>query len=271
MSGSASAIYCGEVMHHRVRPCRHRFRYRVFSLLVDLDEVEALHRRLRLLSCNRYNVLSFFERDHGPGDGTPLRGWVEEQLAVAGLSRSPATIRLLCYPRLLGYVFNPLAVYFCYDHDGGAVAILYQVSNTFGQRHTYLIPVDSDASGPVRQQCEKAFYVSPFNDVVGSYRFTVDLPAETVKLVIHQRDATGPFFHASFAGHRREIDDSTLFRALLSYPLMTLKVIAGIHWEALRLWRKGMRIIPRPAPPPDPVTVVAPMAAGGAMDRGTRL
>lgn len=264
MTTAASALYFGQVVHQRVRPRRHRLSYRVFSMLIDLDELETLPLRLRLFSHNRFNLFSFFDRDHGPGDGSRLRRWVEEQLARGGVALDDGAVRLLCYPRILGYVFNPLSVYFCYGRSGEPVAILYEVSNTFGQRHTYLVPVGGDPRGPVRQECAKAFYVSPFNKVEGCYRFRIDPPADKVSVVINHGDEAGLILHASFTGRHESLTDGVLLRAFLRYPLMTLKVIAGIHWEALRLWRKGLRIIPRAAPPSEPVTIVG--APGSTRD-----
>ncbi len=145
----ASCLYVGEVVHQRVRPSRHRLRYRVFSALLDLDELPQLDRRLRLFGHNRLNIFSFLDRDHGDGTGAPLRPWVEHHLERAGIELAGGAIRLLCYPRLFGYVFNPLSVYFCHRADGALAAMIYEVNNTFGERHSYLIPVDGvDAVRP---------------------------------------------------------------------------------------------------------------------------
>ena len=171
MSEWHSALYFGEVMHQRVRPRRHRLRYRVFFLFADLDELGSLSRRLRLFSYNKFNLFSFLDRDHGPSDGSSLRHWVERHLAEAGIDLEGGPIRLLCFPRVLGYVFNPLTVYFCYRRGGEIAAVLYEVNNTFGERHTYLVPVDADGSGPLSHHCEKNLYVSPFNAVEGGVQF----------------------------------------------------------------------------------------------------
>ena len=256
MNGSASALYFGDVVHQRVRPCRHRLRYRVFFLLVDLDELDTLPRRLRIFSRNRFNLFSFYDRDHGPGDGRPLRPWVERQLAAAAVDLEGGAIRLLCFPRMLGYVFNPLTVYFCHRPDGEPAAILYEVNNTFGERHTYLVPVAPGSAPVLRHRCEKRFYVSPFNAVDGGYSFVVKPPADAVTVVINQSDHAGPLLHATLAARRAPLTRSALLATFVRYPLMTLKVIAGIHWEALRLWRKGLRLVDRPQPPAHPVTVV---------------
>lgn len=250
---TTSALYFGQVMHRRLRPTRHRLRYRVFSLLVDLDRLPELHRRLRLFSYNRFNLFSLFDRDHGPGESRPLRPWIESHLSAAGLAADGGPILLLCYPRVMGYVFNPLSTFFCYRRDGRLSAMVYEVNNTFGERHSYVIPAGDGV--PHAQRCEKQFYVSPFNAPNGTYRFHVVPPGADVSIVIRHADASGPLLDAWFHGRRVDLTDRGLAAAWVRYPLMTLKVMAGIHFEAFRLWRKGLRPVPRPRPPLEPVTI----------------
>lgn len=239
-----SGVYEGAVYHRRLRPKVHAFRYRVFSLLLDLDELPLLHRRLRFFSHNRWNLFSFLDRDHGIDRTGTLSDWVHERLRTVGIEIPVRRIALLCYPRIFGYVFNPLSVYFCHRADGHLVAVIYEVANTFGERHAYVIPNDgpgaADEQGVVRQSCLKAFYVSPFNDVSGRYTFKVLPPAETVSIHIDQEDSAGKLFQAGFTGRRAAISDRTLLGLALRHPLMTLKVIAAIHWEAFRLLIKGV-------------------------------
>lgn len=238
-------LYTGHVVHQRLKPKRHRLSYRVFCLLLDLDQLVETCRGLRLLSYNSLNVFSFFDRDHGPRDGTALRPWVVARLRAAGIADDVAHVRLLCYPRLLGYVFNPLSVYFCYRPDGRVAALLYEVHNTFGEAHTYVIGVDDAATGPLRHSCTKAMYVSPFIPMEARYAFSIEPPRDIVKVVINESDADGPLLHASFVGRQAPLSDAMLLRCFFRYPLMTLKVIAGIHWQAFRLWRKGVPLVPR--------------------------
>ena len=255
----ASALYEGVVTHNRLRPKRHKLRYSVFSFLLDLDEIDDLAARLRLFSRNRFNLFSFHDRDHADGAVQNLRTRLEAILAEHDLADCASRIELLCYPRLLGFVFNPLSVYFCYRADGGLGAVLYEVSNTFGDRHSYLIPVGSgaiDDKGVLRQSCAKGFYVSPFIDMVADYHFRIRIPGENLAVAIRETDARGAFLNAAFVGDRNALSDRKLFGAFIRYPLMTLKVVAGIHWEALHLWRKGMTFHKRPAPPQRPVTYV---------------
>ncbi|MFC7454223.1 DUF1365 domain-containing protein [Insolitispirillum peregrinum] len=253
-----SGAYVGSVMHQRHQPTAHRLQYRVFSLYLDIDELGQLDRTLRWFSFNRFNLFSLFDRDHGAADGSALRPWVEEQLNRAGISATGGRIGMLCYPRLFGFVFNPLTVFFCHDADDRLTAVLYEVRNTFGQRHTYLLPVSDPASSVVRHGCDKRFYVSPFISMDAHYDFRILVPGEKTILAIHETNAGGALLDARFIGHRRELTDRTLIRLLLTHPLMTLKVVAGIHWEALKLWRKGMPFFSRPSPPPEAVTIVPP-------------
>lgn len=263
-----SALYEGVVMHRRLRPRRHRLAYRVFSLLVDLDELPELGRRLRLFSHNRFNLLSVHDADHGPGDGGDLRAWIGATLAEAGIEagiEAGGRVEMLCYPRILGYAFNPLTVYFCRRSDGRLAAILYQVTNTFDERHCYLLPAGPDAAGVVRHACAKRFYVSPFIGMDATYRFRVlappgleqaDQDTGRISVVIDEADEAGTLLCASFTGRRRALGDRALLSALARHPLMAVKVIAGIHWEALRLWLKGVPLHPRPRPPSTLVSTV---------------
>ncbi|CAO3362167.1 DUF1365 domain-containing protein [Azospirillum palustre] len=266
----ASGLYVGSVMHHRVKPVRHRLSYRVFSLLADLDELPRLDRELRLFAHNRFGLLGFRDRDFGPlGGESPLPGgereikglkqWAEGQLAAAGIEGG-GPVRLLCFPRVLGFVFNPLCVWFCHRRDGTLAAIIHEVSNTFGQRHAYLIPAAAGPDGLVRQSCDKGFYVSPFMDMETAYHFRIRPPGglagEPMAVSIRQTDAEGPVLHAALTARRVELTDPAILRAWARHPLMTAKVVAGIHWEALHLWRKGLAIRPRPPAPAHPVTIV---------------
>jgi DUF1365 family protein len=238
-----SGIYHGTVFHRRLRPKRHELRYAVFSLLLDLDELPELDAKLRGFGHNRWQICSFLDRDHGDGRVGGLRHWVEQRLREAGIAESGLRIAVLCYPRILGYVFNPLSVYFCRRADGTLVAMLYEVNNTFGDRHTYVLPVapETAEASLIRQDAEKRMHVSPFNRVVGRYDFSIRPPAADVSVGIVYRDDEGPLLVATFAGDRTPLDSRHLAAALLRHPLMTLKVVAGIHWEALRLLLKGVR------------------------------
>jgi DUF1365 family protein len=247
---SRSGIYEGWVMHRRLRPKVHRFKYRVFSLLLDLDELAVLDRSLRLFGWNRRALFSFRDRDHGPAGCRDLRGWLDGLLAGAGLPPGGRK-RVLCYPRILGHVFNPLSVWFCDDDDGVLKAIIYEVHNTYDEGHCYVLPVaDGDLA---RHEVEKDFYVSPFLTKNCRYHFRIAPPGEKVAVAIHQTEDGAAILNASFAGERRALTDGTLLRMALRYPLMTLKVVAAIHFEAVRLMLKGIRRQPH-APLSEPGT-----------------
>jgi len=239
-----SAMYAGTVAHSRLRPRKHKLRYRVFSLLLDLDEVGALSRRLKLFGHNRAAVFSLHDKDHGNGDGR-LRQWALAQVAAAGLKLKVPNIAMLCYPRIFGYVFNPLTVYFCRDNDE-LKAILYEVHNTFGEKRTYVIRVIPDAEA-LEQRCAKELYVSPFMPMDCVYHFHIEPPGERVVISIRETDPCGLLLCASFAGERQELTDATLRHALFAYPLMTLKVMGAIHLEALKLWFKRVKYVRREA------------------------
>ncbi|WP_346892288.1 DUF1365 family protein [uncultured Roseibium sp.] len=253
-----SALYAGEVIHNRLRPKVHKLRYRVFSLLLDLDELEGLNRKLKLFGHNRRAVFSFHDSDHGSGERNGLKDWVRDQLENAGLWSPEMRIAVLCYPRIFGYAFNPLTVYFCRTADGELRAILYEVSNTFHERHTYVIPTGTGRDGQYRHECAKEMYVSPFIPMDCRYRFRIAPPSERVLIAINEADTEGPLLHASFSGRRRPLSDRTLLKALTTYPLMTLKIMGAIHFEALLLWLKGISVYRhRAATRPIDTTVVA--------------
>jgi DUF1365 family protein len=250
-----SSLYVGTVMHRRIRPRSHHFRYRAFWLLVDLDELPFLSETLWLFSHNRPGVFSLYDTDHGDGNTTPLRLQIDRQLGEVGLDIGDGRVRLLCMPRTLGYVFNPLSVYFCHHADGTLAALVYQVHNTFGERHSYVIPVTTGC-GAVHQQCEKSFYVSPFMEMNLHYDFRIIVPDEQIAVGMRVATPEGLLFNAALAARRKELSDGTLIRLCLTFPLLTLKVIAAIHWEALRLWLKGIPYRPRPAALESMISVV---------------
>jgi len=255
----ASCIYQGVVMHRRTRPRQHKLSYDVTSFLLDLDELPDLDKHVSGFSYNRFGLFSFHDRDHGPGIDAPLRPWVEQHLAQAGIDIADGPIRLLCYPRTLGYVFNPLSVYYCYRKIAGdekLAAILYEVTNTFRERHSYLIPVDAGREGVIEQTCAKELYVSPFIGMEMTYNFRIKAPGAELALAIHEGDKDGTLLYASFSGKREPLTSRTSLTSFLRFPLLTLKVIGGIHWEALKLWLKGVPLVRHPAPPHEPVSII---------------
>ncbi|MBA8879955.1 DUF1365 domain-containing protein [Phyllobacterium myrsinacearum] len=262
MSAFLSAIYTGRVTHRRMRPKRHFLRYRMFYMLLDIDEIKGIALTNRWFSHNRFNLFSFFDRDHGSkfdaaAGCSDLRAYVENHLREARMVPDGGPIKLMTMPRILGYVFNPLSVYFCHDVNGTLKALIYEVNNTFGQRHSYVFQLDDTDDGkPLHQECRKEFYVSPFMDMALDYDFTITRPSSSASVVINASDQDGLIIATAFAGQRREFSDWNLLKLFFGYPLLTLKVIAGIHWEALWIRVKGVRIKPRPQTPIQTRTII---------------
>jgi len=259
-----SALYVGHVMHHRLRPRVHRLRYRLFSVLLDLDDIDALSSRLRLFSRGRFNLFGFYDRDHGDGTEVPLRAQAEALLTRAQISHG-GPIRILTMPRLLGFAFNPLIVWFCYDRAERLCAIIYEVHNTFGERHSYVLPVAPDPGDDVQQDIAKRFHVSPFLPMAMDYAFRVQPPGDTLSIAITARDAEGPVLFAIQRARRRVLTDAALLRVAFTHPLLTLKVVVGIGWEAACLWIKRVPVHDH-APQDHTVTFANPPVANSPME-----
>ncbi|WP_062267664.1 DUF1365 domain-containing protein [Endozoicomonas arenosclerae] len=239
-----SAVYWGQLMHNRIRPRKHRFSYRVASWLIDLDELSSLDKHLKLFSVDRFNLLSFYQKDFGDGSGRDLKVQTEELLAAHDVP-APSQTLMFCYPRVLGYAFNPLTVYYCFSSDQKLLSLIYEVTNTFGERHSYVIPAEKAEEGQMlfHQAVEKKLHVSPFFKTDCQYGFRVQLPGKTMKLAINLNDADGKLFAAVFKGDRQVLSDFNILRQLLVLPLQAIKVILAIHWEALRLFLKGVKVV----------------------------
>ena len=243
------AIYSGTVTHRRLEPMGHRFRYRTYSLLVDVDRIDFLSARTKLLSHNRWNLFSIHDKDYGPRDGSPLRPWIDRNLAAAGIDLEGGTVRLLTFPRILGYTFNPLTIWFCHHSDGSLRAVLHEIHNTFGQNHSHLVPIDTADALPLRHSFAKELHVSPFFDQEGTYTFTLRPPTERFSVSIDYRVDDVRVLKATMATQRDPLTSRNLLRVFVTHPLLTLKVTAGIHWHALLLWAKGAKYRPVPQPP----------------------
>ena len=251
MSSPISCLYRGEVVHRRLAPLRHELRYSVYNLFADIDELPALSKRLKLFSYNGFNLFSISDRKFGPGDGTPIREYVWSLVKAAAAGQGVARVFMFCYPSVLGYVFNPLTVYYGFDSSDQLRLMIYEVNNTFGERHSYVIPVDETC----HQSCDKKFFVSPFNNVEGHYDFNIQTPGDNLKLGILLTNSQGLCLNAWFSGEKQALTDVALFRSFLGLPFLPLKVIGGIHWEAVKLLIKGMRLVKHPAPIDPPITI----------------
>ena len=235
-------------MHERLRPRHHKFVYPIFTWLFDLDRLGRLDGRLRLFSVERANLFSFYNADHGARDGSDLRPWVEAELEKASVDRKASRICLLAMPRFLGYVFNPLSIYYCFDADERLFAAVYEVKNTFGEQHVYVLTVDESsgkANTGYRHQCDKDFYVSPFIEAKATYHFRLNVPRDDLRVFIREEIESGLLLIATLTGIRRKLTDGELVRQAFRHPFLTYKVIASIHIQALKLWLKGIRLQPR--------------------------
>ncbi|MEZ5922905.1 MAG: DUF1365 domain-containing protein [Hyphomicrobiaceae bacterium] len=255
MKALTSCLYEGSVVHKRLVPRRHAFSYRVFALCLDVDEIDVLDRRLRLFSRNKRNLLGFRDSDLGARGPEPVATKVRRLLDECGLTSCGAHIEVVCYPRLLGYVFNPLSVYFCRESSGAIGAVVYEVSNTFGERKSYVIPAGEQAPA-IPQTCAKEMYVSPFTSASGTYGFHYIAPSDRIVIGVNFREDGQPVLKTHFRGERRPLTDATIAAAVARHPLMTLKVMSAIHFEALRLWVKGVPLVPRHSSPSYSFTIV---------------
>ena len=235
-----SKIYTGKVIHRRFKPKEHYFKYSVFSLLIDLDELEDIQKEISIFSYNKFNIISFFDKDHGERDSSSLKNWVYSNLKTLGIEEE-VKIKLLCYPRIFGYVFNPLSIFFVYDKSSKLIAILYEVKNTFGEQHTYVFKTNDETV--IQNNCKKQFYVSPFIEMNCEYSFKILKPEEQLSVVINQSDEEGKLLFASQDGIAQEFNNKNLIISFLSHPLMSFKVIAAIHYEAFKLWIKRIKLV----------------------------
>ena len=237
-----SSIYNGKVIHKRFKPKEHFFKYSVFSLLIDLSELNQLDKEIKFFSFNKFNLISFYEKDHGSRDGSSLVAWVKKNLEANNIHFKDIKIKLLCYPRIFGYVFNPLSVFFIYNSNEKLISILYEVKNTFGEQHTYIFKVDDDLK-LFQHNCSKKFHVSPFIEMDCNYFFRILKPEDKMSVIIDQYQTNEKILYASQDGKRVDFNSKELLKSYLKHPLMTFKIISAIHFEAFKLWTKGIKFI----------------------------
>jgi uncharacterized protein len=254
---ATSCIYEGTVSHKRLRPKVHALSYRVFCLYLDVDAITEVAKRSWLFSYNRFNAVSFYDRDHGAGDGKTTAAHARATFAAAGLTHACTQIRLLCYPRIFGYGFNPISVYYGFDGEGQLAGVIYEVNNTFGQRRSYVAPISPQSAGSVHyHSCAKALYVSPFNGMDVRYSFRLTHPGTQAVLGVALKNDGGALLRTHFRGACRQLCDRQLARLLVVQPFLTLKVTVAIHVEALKIWLKGVPLTTKPPSPPYGVTHV---------------
>jgi len=238
----SSSIYNGHVIHKRFWPKKHFFRYKVFSLLIDLSELYQLEKELTLFSYNKFNVLSFYDIDHGPRDGSSLIDWVKDNMTKNNINTDGITIKLLCYPRIWGYVFNPLSVFFVYDKNSNLVSILYEVKNTFNEQHTYIFKLQKSEK-LIEHSCRKKFHVSPFIEMNCTYYFKITKPGEKISVYIDQHDNENKLLVALQEGIKVILNNKNLIKVFFSHPMMSFKIILAIHFEAFKLWIKRVKFV----------------------------
>ncbi|WP_374762904.1 DUF1365 domain-containing protein [Yunchengibacter salinarum] len=272
-------LYEGLVSHHRASPVQHSLSHRVFALLVDVARLDRPS-PFRLLSTRRtWWPMALLARDHLDGSGTSLLTQSRALFARFGLADCGAHVMLKAYPRLFGYGFNPISLFYGFRADGRLGAMIYQVTNTFRERHCYVLPVHEGADGPAPHGTAKDLYVSPFQATGGDYRFRLNRPGDRLSLSIAADDGAGGHLTAHFEGRHAPLGDAALMGAMARHPLMTFAIMADIHRHAFRLWRKGLRVhrhspaprftvgptgIDAPSPAPTPPHKPSPARPDGA-------
>jgi len=249
-------ISFGRVHHTRLRPAEHAFAYGIYFIRIPLRSIAHDTTKPALFSFNRFNLLSFHEKDHGDGKQA-LITWIDTLLQKEGITDADGEIWLQAFPRVLGYVFNPVSFWFCHRQDGTLRAILAEVRNTFGEKHCYLLDTGDSMPYGIELKASKSFHVSPFCEVHGQYRFRFmhttqeesgRIVERTVARVDHD-DPQGPLILTSISGIAQSLSNGSILRAFFFYPMMTLGVIVKIHWQALKLWYKRVPFFSKPQPP----------------------
>jgi uncharacterized protein len=236
----------GQVRHKRIKPVEHAFAYPTYFLMLPMRSMaNASSTANASIKRNRWAPLSFYDKDHGDGRADSL-GWIDELLKSEGITDATGEVWLLCYPRVLGYTFKPVSFWYCHRTDGTLRAIVVEVNNTFGERHCYLL--DKPVFG-AEQIASKVFHVSPFNHVEGNYRFRFMTTNQNTLARVDYDDGMGPLLETSVSGELEPITPQSIRKALWRYPMMTFGVIARIHWQALKLWRKRIAYVAKPTPP----------------------
>jgi uncharacterized protein len=245
---SVPHIGFGQVRHKRVKPVAHEFTYLTYFLMLPMRSLAK--EPSTAIKRNRWAALSFYDKDHGDGREDSL-SWLDELLQSEGIDDAKGEVWLHCYPRVFGYTFKPVSFWYCHRADNTLRTIVVEVNNTFGERHCYLL--DKPVFG-LEQIASKVFHVSPFNHVEGNYRFRFITTDRNALARVDYDDATGPLLETSVSGELEALTPQSVRKALWRYPAMTFGVIARIHWQAFKLWRKRVTYVPKPTPPNDFVT-----------------
>jgi uncharacterized protein len=244
-TGNRAQIGTGVVRHRRLRPAANAFEYGTYFLWLPM---RTLARRPEpALARNRFGLVGFHDRDHGDG-GTDALAWLDALLAREGVYAADGEVWLQTYPRVFGYAFKPVSFWYCHRPDGSLAAVVAEVNNTFGERHCYLLAGPELGFGR-EQRAQKVFHVSPFCSVQGEYRFRFMRAGDRIVARVDHDDDDGPLLETSLSGRLQPLTARSVRRAFFGTPLMTLGVIARIHWQALRLWLKRVPFHGKPEPP----------------------
>lgn len=241
-----SCLYVGSVFHARVHPKKHSFKYNVFCLNINLSELNEINKKFKLLSVNKFNIVSVYEKDYGPQNGKSLNVWVKELLSKNGVNQQLKNIFLLTYPRIFGYVFNPLSIYTCTNINNQVVAQIYEVRNTFKQRHFYIVRNTFDKKNH-NKIIKKKFHVSPFLSMTGKYKFKSYIKKTKLSIFI-EYFSNNETLIASFTGKEKILSDENIFFNVIKFPFFTIKIILGIHLEAIILYFKRLKYFKCPSP-----------------------
>ncbi|MCR8559200.1 DUF1365 domain-containing protein [Mucilaginibacter sp. BJC16-A38] len=240
-----SCLYKARVMHNRLAPKVHRFHYDVFMFYLDLDEIDTLDKKLKFMSRNRFNLFNFRDKDHlqlpreNPDQSKKIRKHITDYLHTNGVQIGNGRIMVLTNLCTFGYQFNPVSFYFCYDEQNQPACSIVEVCNTFLEMKPYFLGAATKQDNSFKLNTEKYFYVSPFIDMDTNFDFDLQIPGEKLQLKIDDYDKEGKrFFISTLSGERKPLTDSNLLLYFFSFPLITLKVIVLIHWQALKLWLK---------------------------------
>ena len=237
-----SRLYRCVVIHNRIRPKKHRFSYNAFMFYIDVDEIDSIRDKSLFVSRNRFNLYAFHDKDHLQEGEDSIRQNIERFLKSSGIDRKAGTIKLLTNLRTLGHIFNPVSFYFIDDNEGKPLCSIAEVANTFSEQKLYLLDKDTYDGRRFRQKRLKHFYVSPFSDLDTSFSFSLKEPDERLEISINQSDRESTYFFSSLTGEAKPFDDMRLLIYTLRFPLITIGIIWAIHWQALKLYIKGLRV-----------------------------
>jgi len=250
-----SKLFSNIVVHQRFMPFKHRFKYSLISFFIYYDELTSLDASISFFSYNKFNIFSFYDKDHGYRDHRSLKKFVKDILSNNSIKYNNLKFSILCFPRIFGYVFNPLSVIFCFEQDE-LIAILYEVKNTSNEQHTYCFANKNFSIKTIyKHRCKKKFYVSPFIKMNCYYKFSTQIPTDKLSLLIEQFNNNDErILIASQIGEIIYFTSATIFKSFFKNPLMTFRVIFGIHYQAIRIFFKGGQYYSRNKKPTDTVS-----------------